>query len=80
MPETANSLLTGPGRLARIPSGTPVDAKLDSTISLHNQGVGVVKPELFSHPHATLPEQRTNFVHAHRLFRFQDFLGDRAGG
>src|SRR5260221_2948309 len=56
-----------------------VDAKLDSTISLHNQGVGVVKPELLSHPHAALPEQRTHFVRAHRLFCFQDFFGDRAG-
>src|SRR5258706_1285232 len=55
------------------------DAKLGSTISPHNESVGVVEPKLPTHPHPTLSKQRAHLISAQRLLRFQNFLGDRAG-
>ncbi len=55
------------------------DAKLGSTISPHNESVGVVEPKLPSHPHPTLSKQRAHLISAQRLLRFQNFLVDRAG-
>src|SRR5258708_20558696 len=54
------------------------DAKLGSTISPHNESVGVVEPKLPSHPHPTLSKQPAHFIIAQRLLRFQNFLAYRA--